>query len=255
MSILDGYTLFVGACVGSFLNVCIHRLPLEESVVRPRSRCPGCRGTIAWYDNIPIVSYLLLRGRCRHCKSGISIEYPIVEGITALLSLLLLRRFGLSWDFLVYAVFTAALIVVTGIDLHHRIIPDEISKPGIVLSLFTPLLLERHTFWDAALGVIVGGGILIVIRWAGTHVFKREAMGFGDVKLLAMIGGVLGYRSILFVLVFSSFLGSIVGLGARFLRNEREIPYGPFLSAAALIDLLWGEEIVRWYLTWITPYP
>lgn len=245
--------LYLGAAVGSFLNVAIHRMPLGESVVKPRSRCPSCRSAIAWYDNIPVLSWLLLRGRCRGCGASISIRYPFIELVTALIALVLFAREGLSVAFAVQFVFACALLVVAYIDLDHQIIPDKISLPGIVLGLVAAAPGGAPQILDAALGVLVGGGILLSVAWVYERSTGREGMGGGDVKLLAMIGAFLGWQGVLLTLLLGSLLGSAIGIvlmTSRGADRRVAIPFGPFLSLGALVTLFWGHMIVRWYISY-----
>lgn len=240
-----------GAVVGSFLNVCIHRLPLGQSIVRPRSHCPACRRAIAPYDNIPLISYLLLRGRCRHCKTAISPVYPAVELLTAVLSLVLFRKYGLSLPWLAAFTFSAALVVVTFIDLEHQIIPDVISLPGIPLFAAAGMGIMGLSVWDSLLGILLGGGVLWVVAAGYEFLKKQEGMGGGDIKLLAMIGGFLGWKSLLFVILASSLLGAVVGISVILYKKgdlKYAIPFGPFLSAAAVLYLFYGEAFMRVFI-------
>ena len=250
--------------VGSFLNVCIWRLPAEEQIVAGRSHCRSCRKTIAWYDNIPLVSFVQLKGRCRHCGAKISWLYPFVELITGLLFVGVMIRFGGSDLALVYAVFAAALLVLTMIDLREMILPDEITLPGIsfgvIASTLVPALHGTNNRWTAltgsVAGALAGAGITCAISWIGTRLFRRKlqaigeeaAMGFGDVKLMAMIGAFIGvWKALMVVLLFGPLLGSIVGIFLK-LRFGREIvPYGPFLVLGTAVAVLWGDGIIAWY--------
>ncbi len=244
-----------GGLIGSFLNVCICRLPKEESIVWPGSHCPHCQKPIKFYDNIPVFSYFLLRGKCRHCKGPISIQYPLVEGITALGTVFLIMRFGVSLSFLFYFAFIAALIVVTVIDLYHQIIPDVISLPGIGVGLLASLLIPEITFWNSLFGVLLGGGSLFLVATLYQWIFKREGMGGGDVKLLAMVGAFLGWKAVILTILLSSLIGSIAGIVVMVLKGKDfkyAIPFGPFLSLGAVISLFYGENLIRWYLYWNT---
>ena len=244
-------SIIFGAMVGSFLNVCIHRLPKEESIVRPGSHCPKCKTPIRFYDNIPLLSYLLLGGKCRHCKAPISIQYPIVEAITALSSFFLFITFGVSLSFIYYFSFVAALIAITVIDLYHQIIPDVISLPGIVIGLLGSLVIPQITFWSSLIGVISGGGSLFLVATVYQWLFKREGMGGGDVKLLAMIGAFLGWKAVILTIFLSSFIGSIIGITVMLIKGKDfkyAIPFGPFLALGAVISLFWGENLISWYL-------
>ncbi len=244
-------SILFGGMIGSFLNVCICRLPKNESIVWPGSHCPHCQQAIKFYDNIPLLSYFLLRGKCRHCEGPISIQYPLVEGITVLSSLLLIMTFGPSLAFLFYFAFVAALIVVTVIDLYHQIIPDVISIPGIVVGLLASLLIPEISFWNSLIGILVGGGSLFLVATLYQWLFKREGMGGGDVKLLAMIGAFLGWKAVLLTIILSSLIGSITGILIMVLKGKDfkyAIPFGPFLSLGAVIALFYGESLIRWYL-------
>ena len=247
--------LLLGCLLGSFGNVVILRLPKGESVVYPRSRCPHCRKNIAFYDNIPVISWLMLGGRCRSCKTRISWRYPLVEALTGFLFLALYLLVGPSWKLLEYAVLTWGLVTVSFIDLDHRIIPDAISLPGIVLGLLGGALGERG--WvDALLGMAVGGGFL----WAVAYVYwifrKEEGMGGGDIKLLAWIGSVLGWTSVPYIILSSSLLGAVVGLGlmVRGKGLKTAIPFGPFLALAALTYVFGGQGLANWYITLFFPW-
>jgi leader peptidase (prepilin peptidase)/N-methyltransferase len=244
-------SILFGAMIGSFLNVCIMRLPKEESIVFPGSHCPRCGHSIQFYDNIPIVSYLLLKGKCRYCGTSISAQYPLVEGITALGSLFLFMRFGISLTYLFYFCFVAGLIVITVIDLYHQIIPDVISLPGIGIGLLGSFVIPRIIFLDSLIGMLVGGGSLFLVAIFYQWVVKREGMGGGDVKLLAMIGAFLGWKAVIVTILLSSFIGSIVGVGIMLFKGKDfkyAIPFGPFLSLGAVIHLFYGEQMIRWYL-------
>lgn len=246
----EGIAILLGALVGSFLNVCIKRLPQEESIVYPGSHCPRCGHPIRFYDNIPIVSYLLLQGRCRDCGRPISIQYPVVEAVTAVGSLFLFLRYGVSLSYLFYFAFFSAMVVVTVIDLYHQIIPDVISLPGIAVGLLGALVIPEITFWDSVIGFLLGGGSLFLVATGYQWLFKREGMGGGDVKLLAMIGAFLGWKAVILTILLSSLLGSVIGIGVMLVKGKDlkyAIPFGPFLAAGAVIALAWGQRIIRWY--------
>lgn len=251
-----------GACIGSFLNVCIYRIPLEQSVVRPRSHCPHCNHMIAWYDNVPLVSYLALRARCRYCGAPISPRYFLVEALTATLFLLIWWEYGLDGRAPVYWIVTSGLILGTFVDLDHFILPDRVTIGGTVLGFaLSPLLPQLHgeTTWldgleAAAIGWAVGFGLLWLVGALGKLILKKEAMGFGDVKLLGAIGALFGWRAVLFVIVVSSVLGSLVGLSLIALRKHQwqsRIPYGPYLAAAAMLWMLWGYRLLTPFLAWL----
>lgn len=255
MLIWIGVALF-GAIVGSFLNVCIVRIPRDESTILPRSHCQHCRHPLAWWENIPFVSVLLLRGRCRYCDRAISWRYPLVEGLTMFVSLILWWRFGDPVRYLVFFLFFAApLIALSFIDLEHLIIPDRITLPGIAIGfltrIFFPSFSTADAVLDAFLGVLTGGGMLFVIAWSYEKLKKKEGLGGGDVKLAAMLGAFFGWRASIFILLISSLLGLIVGIALLiFFRKGREypIPFGPFLSLAGFFYLLVGDRAVAWYL-------
>ena len=249
---LNLFVFVFGAVVGSFLNVCIFRLPSEASIVKPRSQCPYCHHPIRNCDNIPLISFIILRGRCRDCGGKISWRYPLVELITALLALLLFLKFSLTLSFLIFFIFTAVLIVITFIDLDHQIIPDILTLPGIpIFFLAAIFLLDRPwkiPWLEALLGLLIGGGILFLIAFVYELISKREGMGGGDIKLLAMIGGFFGWKSLIFILLFSSFSGAIVGITAMIIKKQDmkyAVPFGPFLSAAAVAYLFWGDTFMR----------
>ena len=240
-----------GSMIGSFLNVCICRLPKEESIVFPGSHCPQCQKPIRYYDNIPLLSYLLLGRKCRHCGAPISIQYPLVEGITGLSSLLLFIHFGPSWSYLIYFAFVAALIAITVIDLYHQIIPDMISLPGIGVGLLASLVLPQITFLNSLFGVLLGGGSLFLVATVYQWLFKREGMGGGDVKLLAMIGAFLGWKAVILTILLSSLIGSVTGVVLMLIKGKDfkyAIPFGPFLSLGAILSLFYGERVIHWYL-------
>ncbi len=240
-----------GLVIGSFLNVCIYRIPREESIVFPGSHCPQCAAPLKWYHNIPVVSYLSLRGKCGFCGHPISPVYPLVELITGAISLALFLKFGPSVTFIALFLFCAALVTISFVDLEHRIVPDVISLPGIAAGLLFSLLRPDITFLQSLLGAAIGGGSLLAVIYGYYLLTKREGMGMGDVKLLAMIGAFLGWKSILFVILCSSFAGALVGLAIMALKRKNlkfAIPFGPFLSFGAIFYLFFGEQLVRWYL-------
>jgi len=238
-----------GALIGSFLNVCIYRLPARESLVRPGSRCPHCKTPIAWYDNVPILSYLWLQGRCRSCRAGIAWRYPLVEALNAAGYGFIVWRFGATVTALVYALLFSALIVVSCIDLDHMIVPDRITLPGIALGLAVgTFLLPR--WWDSIGGLLLGGGLLYFMAWISPYLFGKEGMGGGDIKLLAMIGAFLGWQQVLLTVIVGGLVGAVVGvalIGARVMPRGAYIPFGPFLSFGAVVAMLYGTELLAWY--------
>ncbi len=242
--------LLFGAVIGSFLNVCIYRLPREESVAWPGSRCPSCRRAIAVYDNIPIVSYLLLRGRCRHCHAPIAMQYPLVEAVNALGYLGVFWMFGFTAEAWIYAGLVSALIVVTGTDLSHTMIPDTVTLPGIILGILCGALFLPIGIADSLLGVLVGGGILWFLAWISPYVFGKEGMGGGDIKLMAMVGAFVGWQPALLAIMIGSFLGSVVGGGlilTGIMKREQYIPFGPFLAVGSLLALFFHQPLFDWY--------
>jgi len=239
-----------GALVGSFLNVCIYRLPLRESIVWPGSHCPACSTPIAWYDNIPIISYLILAGRCRSCANSISCRYPIVEALNAAGYVGLFWFFGPNWATAAYGLLYSALLVVAGTDLSHKIIPNVITFPGIVLGLLSAATILPLGLMNAVIGLVVGGGILWFLAWISPYLFGKEGMGGGDIKLLAMIGAFLGWKPAVVTIMVGSLLGSIVGvtlIGAHVIKREDYIPFGPFLVCGAVVALFFGDNILAWY--------
>jgi leader peptidase (prepilin peptidase)/N-methyltransferase len=261
-----------GLCVGSFLNVCIHRLPQGASVVRPRSRCPNCKAPIAAYDNIPLVSFALLRGRCRKCGAAISPLYPTVELLAGLAFLLVYLRFGLTPAGLKAALLASALLVLVFTDLRDRLLPDAVTFPGMVAgalaALWVPVgdgtaaallrwsgVFDPHarvaSVGDAALGALLGGGLLYLLGEAWRRLRKVEALGFGDVKMMAMVGLFFGLKLTVLTLLLGSLVGSVVG-GAFILATRKsaryELPLGSFLGLAGLVALFWGDLLIRAYV-------
>ena len=239
----------LGLVIGSFLNVCIHRLPQRKSIVSPASSCPRCGYVLRWYDNIPVLSYLALRGRCRRCKAPISLRYPIVELVTMGVFVAHYLVFGLDILLVPRLLFACALIVLFAIDLEHHLLLDVITLPGIVVGLAFSLMLPPGIV-SAVIGMLVGGGILWLIGEAYYRYAGEEGMGGGDVKMLAMIGAFLGWKLAVLTLVFSSLAGSIVGLVVIASRRggmKYALPYGTFLAIGALVASLFGDPIVAWY--------
>lgn len=252
---IKGYLFLMGCCVGSFLNVCIYRLPNALSVVTPRSACPVCGSAIAWYDNIPIFSYLLLRGRCRSCKSPISIRYLIVELLCGGFAVALWVRYGFHWQTLIYFVFVAALLVITFIDIDHRIIPNVISLPGIPMGFAASFVLNSPDWLGSLLGIALGGGSLLAIATGYRLITGKEGMGMGDIKLLAMIGAFLGWQGVLFTIMASSFIGTVVGTIAMIKAGKglkMAVPFGPFLAIGAILYLFFGPQLIDLYLLQLT---
>ena len=251
---LDAYQLAIlallGLAVGSFLNVCIHRLPRDQSLNSPPSRCPACEYRLRWFDNVPVLSYVLLGGRCRKCRTWISIRYPIVELITMALFLVHGAVFGWSALLVPRLAFACAMVVLFAIDLEHQLLPNVITLPGIVVGLIASAVLPPGIV-DALIGVLIGGGVLWLIGEAYFRYSGHEGMGGGDVKMLAMIGAFLGWKLVLVTLVLSSIAGSVIGLLVIAVRRggmKYALPYGTFLALGALVASLAGESIVNWYV-------
>lgn len=240
-----------GLCIGSFLNVCIHRLPLKQSVVHPGSRCPDCGYALRWYDNVPVLSYAMLRGRCRSCARSISAQYPIIEIVTAAVFVGHWYAFGPTIMLPARLAFACALIVLFMIDLEHQILPDLITLPGIVLGVIVSFFLPPGPLMSV-LGVIAGGGLLWGIAEAWYRLRKVEAMGFGDVKMLAMVGAWLGLKMVLVTFVLSSMLGGLVGaalIGSRRADMATRVPFGTMLAVGALVASMYGDALLAWYLS------
>ncbi len=248
----------LGVILGSFANVCIWRMPRDESVAWPPSHCPACGRRLAWWENVPLLSYVVLRARCRSCRAVISPRYPIVELAMAGLSVFAWWYFGEPLRYFVYlCLFILPMMIVTGIDLYHYIIPDSISLPGIGVGFIVHLLLDgadTSYLWtavDSAAGIVVGGGSLYLVALAYEKLRKQEGLGGGDVKLIAMMGAFFGWRAALLILLISSFVGSIAGLFmvVAFRKDMKyAIPFGPFLAAAGVIYLFMGQRLIGWYL-------
>ena len=202
-----------GLCIGSFLNVCIYRLPASKSIVHPRSMCSNCGTLIAAYDNIPVLSYLWLKGRCRHCQIKISLRYPMVELLGGLFALGTYLKFGLTFEALIYYLFFTALLVVTFIDIDHRIIPNVITLPGIPICFAASFALPTITYREALLGILIGGGSLFLVAWIYSLITKKEGMGGGDIKLLAMMGAIVGWQGVLFTIFVASLVGTLSWIG------------------------------------------
>ena len=251
---VDAYQIAIlavlGLAVGSFLNVCIHRIPRGQSLNSPPSRCPFCEYRLRWIDNIPVLSYLLLGGRCRKCRARISIRYPIVELITMALFVIHGVVFGWSALLVPRLVFACAMVVLFAIDLEHQLLPNAITLPGIVVGLIASAVLPPGIV-DALIGAAIGGGVLWLIGEAYFRYSGQEGMGGGDVKMLAMIGAFLGWKLVLVTLVLSSVAGSLIGLSVIVLRKggmKYALPYGTFLALGALVASLAGDAIVNWYV-------
>ncbi|MFA7255250.1 MAG: prepilin peptidase [Candidatus Omnitrophota bacterium] len=247
------FVFIVGAIVGSFLNVCIHRMPRDLSIVFPRSFCPQCKGQIPWYHNIPLVSYLLLRGKCFRCRRPIAFRYFFVELTTALIALVLWQRYGLSAEFVAGAIFFAMIIVATMTDFETGLIPDEITITGMIAGLALsvtghghfPEALWYQKFLASAVGLLAGGGVLLLTGWLGKLVFRKDSMGGGDVKLLAMIGAFIGVTKVGLVFFLAPFPALPFALWQRFVKKEETIPFGPFLAFAGAFMFIEGDVVLK----------
>lgn len=251
MAWLCAGAIALGFVVGSFLNVCIYRLPRNESLAWPASHCPICAAPIKGYDNIPLISYLLLNARCRACQQPISIQYPIVEAGNGIGYGLILWQFDVGWPTIVYAALFSALLVIAWIDFSHQIIPDRITLPGIVVGLLCSGTILPVGFLNSVLGVMVGGGILWVLAWLSPYLFGKEGMGGGDIKLLAMIGAFLGWKPAVLTVLIGSLMGSITGIGLmmfKMMKKDEYLPFGPFLALGAVVSMFFHHKILDWYL-------
>ena len=245
------FAFLFGAAVGSFLNVCIYRLPAGKSIVFPPSACTSCGTAIRWHDNIPIFGWLWLRGRCRACRAPISRQYPLVELINGLLTVALFARLGPTATFAVLWLFCCALVVITFVDLEHQIIPDVISLPGIVIGFLCSFFLPWHSWSNSLIGIAAGGGALLAVAYGYELLAKKEGMGGGDVKLLAMMGAFLGWRAVPFILFAASLVGSVIGVTLMLIQKKDSklaIPFGPFLAFGAVLYIFYGKQIISWYL-------
>jgi leader peptidase (prepilin peptidase)/N-methyltransferase len=250
---MDTFTItlltVLGLCVGSFLNVCIYRLPRGQSLISPPSRCPSCGRALRWFDNIPVASWLVLRGRCRQCGASISAQYPTVEIVTAIVWLVIAWLTPDGWLLASRLVLATALIVLFMIDLEHQLLPNVITLPGIVIG-FVFSLVSGPGPQASFIGILVGGGVLYAIA-AGYYLLrKEEGMGMGDVKMLAMVGAFLGWKAVLLTLVLSSFAGAVIGgLMIAWQRGTLRyaLPFGTFLAVGTFVAMLWGEQMLAWY--------
>ncbi|MFQ6068949.1 MAG: prepilin peptidase [Candidatus Aminicenantales bacterium] len=239
--------ILAGLAWGSFLNVLIYRLPLRMSLLRPPSSCPECGTRIKWYDNIPLLSYLFLGGKCRACKARISLFYPLVELITPLSFLVLFFSYGLRLALLASCLFTSALIVLFFIDLKHQLLPDEITLPSLLLALVYSIFRPDLSLREALVGAVVGGGFLVFVYLAYLLARKKEGLGMGDVTMMLMLGAFLGWERTFLTLVLASFSGALIGILIISFRKkdfQYSLPFGSFLAPAAYISLLWGEKIL-----------
>lgn len=243
------YAFLLGLCLGSFLNVVIFRLPRGQSLITPPSRCPGCGSALRWFDNVPVLSWTLLRGRCRSCRAPISVQYPVVELVTGLLFVLVVWLTPAGPQMLSRLILVCILVALFGIDLEHQILPNTITLPGIAVGMILSVLGPPG--WPAALiGVLIGGGVLYGIAGAYYLVRREEGLGMGDVKMLAMIGAFLGWKAVLVTLVLSSFSGALVGvalIAAQRGGMRLALPFGTFLALGAVAAMFVGDPLLAWY--------
>lgn len=247
-----------GAAIGSFLNVCIYRIPLGISIVRPPSACPSCGHRIPFYYNVPVLGYIILGGRCSSCSARFSARYPFIEALTGAAAALLFYLHALTPEFFVYFAFAAALIVITFIDLDHKLIPDVISIPGIAAGFGASFFLPEPGVVNSLIGLVAGGGVLLAVAMGYYLLTGSEGMGGGDIKLLAMIGAFLGWKGVIVTLLAGSLTGAVLGVVfmAAYGKNTKyALPFGPFLAAGALLHLFYGAELIDWYLTGVVGMP
>jgi len=254
---ITGVLIFLfGLCIGSFLNVCIYRIPESKSIVRPRSMCPNCGTLIRFYDNIPILSYLILKGKCRHCDASISFRYPVIEFLSGLFAVGVSLKYGITLEAAIYYVFVATLLVITFIDIDHRIIPDVITLPGIPIFFAASFAVPQITFVESLIGILVGGGSLFLVAWLYHLLTKKEGMGGGDIKLLGMMGAIIGWKGVLFTIFVASAIGTVSGL-LIMLKTRKTmklaVPFGPFLAIGGIVYILFGPLLISWYFNLLRP--
>ena len=245
-----------GAVFGSFANVLILRIPLEKSIVKPGSQCQSCHRDIKWFDNIPILSWIFLSGKCRGCDARFSVRYPFIELLMGVLFSLVFLRAGYSVLLLSYLCFTFALVVVSFIDIDHMILPDRFTLSGILIGVAFSFFVDEISLYDSILGVLLGGGVLWLVAYLYYVVRKEEGMGGGDIKLLAWIGAVLGWQSLAMVLLISCVIGALFGaimLSKTKAGLKTVIPFGPYLAFAAIVNMLWGAELSKMYINFFMP--
>ena len=245
------FVFLFGIVIGSFLNVVIYRLPRDKEMIKSRSVCTKCNKQLKWYHNIPLFSYIFLGGRCSFCKERISIRYPLVELTNGLLYLYFFFQYKMTIEFVVFALIMSALLVIFFIDLDFQIIPDVITLPGIIVGLAVSFLPNGIGIWSALIGFLVGGGSLYLVAILGDWLFKKDSMGGGDIKMMAMLGAFLGWEKVLLILISSAVIGLVVSIiimvySAK-LRENRVVPFGPFLATAAVLAIVYGEQIITFY--------
>ncbi|KPA09073.1 peptidase A24 [Candidatus Magnetomorum sp. HK-1] len=253
----DFIVFLFGLCIGSFLNVCIYRMPKEKlSINNPkRSICTACGEQLHFLENIPLLSFIFLGGKCRSCKTSISLRYPIVELISACFAVAVFLKFGFTLSGLIYFCFLSSLVVITFIDLDYQIIPNTISLPGIIIGFIASFQLPGMSVQESLLGIAFGGGVFYLIAYIFVKIRGIDGMGMGDVKLLAMLGAFLGLKGVLFIIFISSVIGTLSGIlvmiQSRSFTLQQKIPFGPFLSIAAMLYVFWGEKLILYYVLWL----
>ncbi|SLM32956.1 PilD [Desulfamplus magnetovallimortis] len=256
VSFINVVVFIFGACIGSFLNVCIYRIPKDKSIIFPGSFCPVCRYKIPFYLNIPIISYIILGGKCKNCRTPISIRYPAIELLTALFALAVVMKFNLTLEALFWFSFIAVLIIITFIDIDFQIIPDILSIPGIFIFAFSPAAVPWMTLKESMLGILAGGGSLYFVAISYYLVRKEDGMGGGDIKLLAMIGAATGWKGVFFTIMTASVTGTVAGLLimliTRSVNTRLRLPFGPYLSFGAILYIFFGTDIIRWYFNFLS---
>ena len=240
------YAGVLGASVGSFMNVCVTRLPKGESLLRPRSRCPECSGQIAWYDNVPLLSWILLRGKCRQCRTSISFQYPVVELVTAAIWIGMALMYGPTWRALQGSILFSLLLTISLIDARHYLIPDALSIGGLGAGLALSLLPGPPSVLTSVIGAALGFSVLLAVGLLGEWVFKKPAMGGGDIKMMAMVGAFLGPAGAMLTIFIGALAGTLV-FAPLSLKTKREVPFGVFLGLGAAIAFLFGQSLVEWY--------
>ena len=246
------FIFIIGACIGSFLNVCIYRIPENNSIITPGSFCPACKKGIPFYCNIPVLSYLFLKGRCKFCHKPISIRYPIIEILAGMFAVVLFYKFGIGQVMIYWFIFISVLITISFIDIDHQIIPDVISLPGILVFASSFYFLPEMTLKNTLLGIVAGGGSLYAVAFLYYLLKKQEGMGGGDIKLLAMIGAAIGIKGVFFTIfagsLFGTFFGLLIMIYTKIADSKLKIPFGPFLSMGAILYIFFGEQLILWYL-------
>jgi leader peptidase (prepilin peptidase)/N-methyltransferase len=244
--------ILIGLALGSFLNVCIYRIPLKKSILFPCSFCPKCGAKIRFWDNIPLLSFILLKGKCRKCKSKISWQYPLVEFITPVLMILAYLQFGWGWEFVAKTILCLLLIMIFFIDLQHRIIPDVVTLPGIAFGFLLSFFVKSPSVANSLIGIFVGGVLFYLAAVLGELLFKKESMGGGDIKLAMMLGAFLGWQRIFLVFLLSAVLGAMAGgialLFSKEVKETRMIPFGPFLALGSILAIFIGDTLISAYI-------